>query len=298
MARVYSYRVALETWLLQRRIPPVLFYYIVVNVLVYLIAGLFTVGSQLVTLGTHSSFFYNLALPSNLEALIQRPWTLLTHFFYHQSFIHLLFNMLWLWVFGRMFFEYFTARHFHIIYWLGGLAGGVAYLWAYNFFGYFSTLVAMSVAMGASASIMAITLATVIAAPNNVVYLFGFLRIRIVWLVLAMVLLDFLSVTQANAGGHIAHLGGALAGALYAYFTLHSHAAPQSPLQRFAVKCRALWAKVLTIKRKKKSQTTKTNAAQSAKEDEKEIERILAKLAKGGYASLSSAEKEKLFRRR
>jgi len=297
MARAYSYRYALETWLRQRRIPLVLFYYIATNVLVYILASLLTVGSQFASPDASASILQNIVLPSNLSYLILRPWTLVTHFFYHQSFTHLLFNMLWLWVFGRMFFQYFTARQFHFVYWLGGLTGGIAYIWAYNFFDYFSALVPVSVALGASAAIMAITLTTVVVAPNNLVYLFGLFRVRIVWLAVGMVLLDFMSITQSNAGGHIAHLGGALIGSLYAYLTHYTTIKKQNPLYSFKDKINALFS---SLKNKHTSQSKQTSHARnnSKKEEEKELERILAKLAKGGYASLSREEKEKLFRRR
>ncbi len=285
---------ALETWLAQRRIPRVLFYYIAVNVLVFLVVKLLVVTLQGLAPDAALSLLYSFALPSDLGRLASHPWTLFTHFFFHQSFPHLLFNMLWLWVFGRMFLEHFTSRQFHWVYWLGGIAGGLAYLLAYNLFSYFSGVVHVSAAMGASASIMAITLATVVAAPNNVVYLFGFVRVRIVWLALAMVVLDFLSITQSNAGGHIAHLGGALVGALYALSLLQSKRSPLALWQVLLVKCGACFA---SLQKRNKQTVQNRKQTHNAPNDEAEIQRILAKLAKGGYASLSNEEKEKLFRK-
>ena len=294
MVRGYNFFSALETWLAQRQIPRVLFCYIAINGLVFLVVKLLVVSLQLVAPDAVFSLFYSFALPSNLERLASHPWTLFTHFFFHQSFMHLLFNMLWLWVFGRMFLEHFTSRQFQWVYWLGGIAGGLAYLLAYNLFSYFSDVVHVSAAMGASASIMAVTLATVVATPNNVVYLFGFLRVRIVWLALAMVILDFLSITQSNAGGHIAHLGGALVGALYAFLLLRSKPPYLTPWRVFWDKCSTFFA---SVKRGKQASRKREEQSSNAKNDEAEMQRILAKLAKGGYASLSSEEKEKLFRK-
>lgn len=294
MARGSSILSALEVWLAQRRIPRMLFYYVAVNVLVFLVVKLLVITLQSIAPDAALSLFYSFALPSDLGRLASHPWTLFTHFFFHQSFTHLLFNMLWLWVFGRMFLEHFTSRQFHWVYWLGGIAGGLSYLMVYNLFSYFSDVVHVSAAMGASASIMAITLATVVAAPNNVVYLFGLVRVRIVWLALAMVVLDFLSITQSNAGGHIAHLGGALVGTLYAFLLLQSKRSRHTPWQVLLVKWGAFFA---SLSKRNKQTAQKQDPKRSAPNDEVEIQRILAKLAKGGYASLSNEEKEKLFRK-
>ena len=119
MARGSSILSALEVWLAQRRIPRVLFYYIAVNVLVFLVVKLLVITLQGIAPDAALSLFYSFALPSDLGRLASHPWTLFTHFFFHQSFTHLLFNMLWLWVFGRMFLEHFTSRQFHWVYWLG-----------------------------------------------------------------------------------------------------------------------------------------------------------------------------------
>ena len=285
-------------WLRERQIPEVLFYYLVVNVAVFLLGGLFR---QFETLwlyegeGSVSDFF---SLPAALPRLLRAPWTLVTYMFYHEGFTHILFNMLWLWGFGRLFLMHFGAAHFHRVYCLGGVAGGVAYVLAYNIFPYFAGVLPVAIAMGASASVMAITLAAVVRAPWQEVYLFGMFRVRIVWIAVGVVLIDLFSITVSNAGGHIAHLGGALFGFVYARWVAvagrrrSSHSFSFSPLSPFL----AFGAWVARFRRQKA--TPRPRGGGETAEEEAELQRILAKLARGGYAALSAAEKEKLFRRR
>ncbi len=281
---------SLRRWLRERQIPDVLFYYVAINVAVFLLAAVVQLF-QTLWLHEGTTFFSEFfSLPASLPRLARTPWTIVTYMFYHESFTHILFNMLWLWVFGRLFLMHFTTRHFHRVYCLGGMAGGIAYVLAYNVFPYFASVLPLAIAMGASASIMAITLAAVVRAPWQEVYLFGLLRVRIVWIAVGVVLIDFFSVTLSNAGGHIAHLGGALFGFVYARYFAHS-----SPVlsHRPAIFLSKLRNFVTQLQRKKR----KAPPTSSQTEDV-ELQRILEKLARGGYGALTSAEKEKLFRRR
>ena len=96
-----------------------------------------------------------LQLPSSLELLLVRPWTLITYMFTHYDFIHILFNMLWLYWFGNLFLRYFNERQLGGLYLLGGLAGALFFVAGYNLFPYFREEASFSYLMGASASVMA-----------------------------------------------------------------------------------------------------------------------------------------------
>ena len=50
------------------------------------------------------------ALSSSFEIWITRPWTIVTYGFFHGGFMHILFNLLWLYIFGRLFLDYFTPK--------------------------------------------------------------------------------------------------------------------------------------------------------------------------------------------
>ena len=153
-----------------------------------------------------------LELPAWIEAFIRQPWSLLTYMFMHAGVFHLLFNMLWLYWFGRLFLNFFSARHLRGLYILGGLCGGLLYILAYNVFPYFSDAVYSSYLLGASASVLAIVVATAVREPEYTVQFMFIGAVRLKYVALFMVALDLLFMTSENAGGHIAHLGGALAG--------------------------------------------------------------------------------------
>ena len=154
------------------------------------------------------------ALPSDLLKLATRPWTFITYMFTHQGFLHLFFNMLFLFMFGRIFMGYLGGRKFLSIYLLGGLAGGLLYVLFYNIFPAFTESVAIGSNRGASAAVMAIVVATATYNPNLEVRLFFVLPVKIVWIAVFFVVSDliYLPDVEGNFGGHIAHLGGAIVG--------------------------------------------------------------------------------------
>ena len=285
MAPVSSFSQQLQAWLARWRIPSVLFYYLAINVAIYLLTRFYV---TLWGLGLHSdassALLEFLALPAYLPNLLRHPWTLLTYMFFHEDFTHILFNMLWLWVFGKMFLQHFSPRQFQWVYLLGGCVGALAYIGAYNIFPYFELVLPHALAMGASASIMAITLAAILAAPNQEVYLWGLLRIRVAWIAVGILLIDFLGITQSNAGGHIAHIGGALFGSIFLYITRHN------PAHSIRLAWEKFWKENAARRQKRKHQ-------RSEQDEQKELDRILKKLAAGGYGALTASEKEKLFRR-
>jgi len=67
-----------------------------------------------------------LAVPADLNELILKPWTVITYMFLHESFMHILFNMLMLFWFGKIFLDYLDQKKLVVTYILGGLAGASA----------------------------------------------------------------------------------------------------------------------------------------------------------------------------
>lgn len=80
------------------------------------------------------SFLQYLQMPSSPELLLYRPWTVITYMFTHFDFLHILFNMLWLYWFGGLFLNFFSERQLGGLYLLGGIAGAVLFMLAYNIF--------------------------------------------------------------------------------------------------------------------------------------------------------------------
>ena len=120
-----------------------------------------------------------LSVPSSLTALLIRPWTLLTYMFVHKDIWHILFNMLWLYWFGRIFLEYLDQRKLVAVYLLGGLSGALIYILSFNVFPAFAGLVNESVAIGASASVMAVVIAIAAYVPDYTVQLLLIGRVKI-----------------------------------------------------------------------------------------------------------------------
>ena len=201
------------------------------------------------------------------------------------------------------FYTFFSAKHLRGLYILGGILGGLLYMVAYNVFPLFNQEVAVSTLVGASASVLAIVAATAYREPNYRVQLFLFGAIRLKYLALVVIGIDVLSITSSNAGGHIAHLGGALAGLWFAA-SLSKGADLTAWINWLLDAFISLFQKK-TWKHKPKMKvhygggTTSRekdydyNAHKKAQSDE--IDRILDKLKKSGYDSLTTEEKKSLF---
>jgi len=238
-----------------------------------------------------------LALPASLDLLMYRPWTLLTYMFLHTSFWHILFNMLWLYWFGKIFTQYLSQRQLLVTYLVGGLAGGLLYILAYNALPVFANELVLARALGASASVMAIVAAISFYVPNYTINLIFLGRVKIFYLAIALFVLDFFMMRHGNAGGHIAHIGGAIYGFLYVYY-LRKGRDLSSIFQGF----RGGKSFKSRVKRKR---GPKTNTASRPKNDEEynreraakqnRIDKILDKISRSGYDSLTKEEKELLF---
>ena len=238
-----------------------------------------------------------LELPAWTEVFIRRPWTLITYMFMHAGVLHILFNMLWLFWFGRLFLAFFSSKHLRGLYFLGGICGGLLYMLAYNVFPYFQDAVYSSYLLGASASVLAIVVAVSVREPNYPVQFLFIGTVRLKYVALFMVVLDLLFMTSDNAGGHIAHLGGALAGWWFAAGLQSGHDATKW----INLVCDWFAGLRRPVKRKPKMKVHyggrqadyEYNARK--KEREAEIDRILDKLRKSGYNSLTDDEKKSLF---
>ena len=154
--------------------------------------------------GTPFPFIDWLALPSNFGTLASRPWTLVTYMFLHFDFLHILFNLLWLYWMGQIFLSYFDQGKLITIYLFGGLTGGIFYLAGFNLFPAFSGFVADSRLLGASASVIAIVAALAIYVPNHIIHLMFIGPVKMKYLALFSVLLYVIGISSTNAGGNLA----------------------------------------------------------------------------------------------
>ncbi|MDR1623929.1 MAG: rhomboid family intramembrane serine protease [Tannerellaceae bacterium] len=240
------------------------------------------------------SFLHYLQIPSSPLQLLYRPWTIITYMFTHYDFLHVLFNMLWLYWFGKIFLQFFMPRQLGGVYLLGGIAGAALFMLAYNVFPYFRTVALSSALIGASASVMAIVFAVSFYRKEYEISLLFIGKIKLIYLALGTFVLDFLAITSTNAGGHIAHLGGAFLGIWFAS-GMKAGKDLTAPMNR-------LIDKVVNIgKRKPKMHVsykrTETDYDYNARKHKErvELDTILDKLKHSGYESLSSEEKKQLF---
>lgn len=275
----------------------VLMKFIFINVAVFLAIHAVGVVATLFRLESLDPLPF-LAVPSQLNMILIRFWTLLTYMFVHVGFMHILFNMLWLYWFGKIFLSYFNDRTLGSLYVIGGLAGALLYILAFNTIPYYIYESGHGIMIGASASVMAIVMAAAFYRPDVTLNLFLFGRIKIIYIAIAVFVIDFFSLSNGNnPGGHVAHIGGAIAGYLFANqykkgndFTL--------PISRFLDKIANLFKKrkykgAHKVVYRKPESDYDYNYRKA--QESKKIDAILDKLKQSGYDSLSSEEKRQLF---
>jgi membrane associated rhomboid family serine protease len=237
-----------------------------------------------------------LAVPASIGKLITRPWTVFTYMFLHYDLWHILFNMLWLYWFGRIFLQYLSDKQLLWTYILGGLAGALVYILSFNIFPKFQDVYISSMALGASASVMAIVVGISFYVPNFKINLIFIGPVKIVWVAVFSIVLDIFMVKSANSGGHLAHIGGAAWGYLFAYYLRHGKdiTASLSDISfssMFKRKPKSGFKGVYSNDKPMKDE----DYNYEKKQQQKKIDHILDKISKSGYESLTKEEKELLF---
>jgi len=158
-----------------------------------------------------------LYLPADSAKLLVRPWTLFSYMFLHSGIWHLLMNMLILYWFGRIVNNLLKDRQIWGIYLLSGLSGGLFFLLSYNLFPAFYGQSSTAVIVGASAGVMGVVLAAAAITPKANMRFILIGNVQLQYVALAFVLIDLVSVSLNNSGGHLAHLGGAAMGWFFIY---------------------------------------------------------------------------------
>ena len=251
-----------------------------------------------------------LEMPSNPVKFVHQPWSLISYMFLHYDVMHILFNMLWLYWFGAMFHQIFGTRRFVGLYFLGGIGGALLYMLAYNVLPLFSSTEGLL--LGASASVLAIVAATAVRQPDYKVGLLFFGQISLKWIAIVTIFIDVISIGSSNAGGHIAHLGGALVGAAFAladrrgtditaWFNRAIDWIVNLTRRRPRVKVgnfhNSPFTRTKQQPRTDKQQYERDNGRRNSMTpaEEAEMDEILKKIKLSGYASLTAEEKRRLF---
>lgn len=274
---------------------------IIINSVIFLA---FAVVYVVTAIAQHDEIFdivlRQVALPAKFSTFITKPWTLITHAFVHDTsgMFHLFFNMLFLYWFGTLVVEYLGNDKFVALYVLGFLAGATFYLLAHNTIPFYIAR-NVSIAIGASAAVNAILVGAATLLPDHVFYLMFIGPVKIKWIAAFYVVGFFIGSVGANAGGDVAHLGGALMGYVYIK-QLQAGVNWGSWITATLDWIKDLFkpsSKVKVTYRKTETSTSRKSTQRQGfnKATQEEIDAILDKISDKGYESLTKEEKEKLF---
>ena len=259
---------------------------------------------------------FGLATSADLGRLAMRPWSALTHMFAHTEVWHLVMNMLILWWMGGTFRSFFGDRRTLSTYLMGGFSGFLLYVVATNLVPAFPQ---GGYALGASSAVMALMVATATYVPDTVIRLFLIGPVKLKWIALAYVVLDYVALSNgSNVGGHLGHIGGAIYG--YAYMrgmkrnvdlgarlerwidqlvTLFDRSSKQKPKVK---RPRGAKGGMKAVHRKvdvgggtQRAQTDEEFNAEKQVRQQR-IDRILDKISRVGYDQLTKEEKDFLFK--
>ncbi|MDT7829971.1 rhomboid family intramembrane serine protease [Pricia sp. S334] len=271
---------------------------IAINVVVFIVMGLV---SALIGPNIENWF----ALPQDFFEFLVQPWSLVTYSFLHAGFFHILWNMYILYIAGRILLNLFDGKRFLNIYFLGVILGGLLFLLSYNIF---PALIGQRTALvGASAGVMAVLIFICTYIPNQEVRII-FFNVKLWQVGLFVVLMDLIQIPLGgNVGGHLAHLGGAFLGYVYAR-QLFKGIDIGEGFSKFTDSFADLFKKstvsggeqrkkapMKTVYRKQKT-ASRARSTGNKDDHQQKIDAILDKISKSGYESLSKAEKDYLFK--
>ncbi len=254
-----------------------------------------------------------LAMPMTGGELLVKPWTVFTYMFLHWDFWHILWNMLFLYWFGRILQDLLGNGRILPVYVYGGLAGAVLSFALLNVLPDQQA----TILLGASAGVSAVLMAAATLAPDYVIVLFVW-PVRIKYIALARIVLDLIAVKAfVNTGGSVAHLGGVAMG--YAFIRLLQNGTDLSlGFHRAVDAVQGLFrgsrrkgprvayrntegsasgeSATATVRRARRVRRTKVASGAGGADIQARVDAILDKIGQSGYDSLSKEEKEFLFK--
>ena len=274
---------------------PVLKWLLLVNVGIWIMVAFANLFLWLYKSDSSNLLVTWLSVPADWSILIRKPWTVVTYMFLHERFWHLFFNVWMLWFGGMIFTRFLSQKQLALTYVLGGIVGALFFVLAYNLFPAFEETKHTAIAMGASASVLAILVAAATCKPDYGLNLLLFGQLKFKWLAIAFVVIDVLCISGENPGGHIAHLGGALFGFVYGFILRKSLGQPAEP-KRKKRKPKMEYTPYEEIHEEPQAPRSDEEYNRQKAEKERDVDAILDKIAKNGYGSLTAEEKEFLFK--
>ena len=274
-------------------ITKLIFWNIALFAIPFILFGLFRLG------GLEIAWMHYVSLSSNPAALLWKPWSLITYAFFHVGIMHILFNLVMLHFAGRLFLTFFTQKQLLSLYLVGAIFAGTLYILSYAIFP--SLINLKTELVGASGAVMAILFAVAAYAPMMVVRLIVIGNVKLWHIALVLLIIDLVQLSVSNTGGHLAHIGGAFFGYLY-IAALKNGTDITSWVKTMLDKIERLFVrkpktpfkavhKNFTVKKKDVASRIVTKSR-----TQQQIDEILDKISKSGYDSLTTEEKEFLFR--
>jgi membrane associated rhomboid family serine protease len=279
---------------------------IIINIFVFVLLGLFKVFFRFagsVEGGWFMTIKRYITMSDSLIFDITHPWVFITSIFVHFSMWHLLWNMLFLYWFGKIVGDLAGDKHVYPLYFYGGILGGVAFLLTANLLGYVDG--GNTFAYGASGAVMAFVIAAATLSPDYMMHLILIGAVRLKYIALAVLIMDVLALgSDINTGGHFAHLGGAFMGWFYVYALRNGiNLVPdwlkvtveKKPTRNYPRRGTKVETVIRSIKTPKKRAGKKSDV-KNKPNNQSEVDRILDKINKTGIDSLTDIEKETLYR--
>ena len=256
---------------------------IVINILFftfpYLINGIIFLFGQQALINLNF-----LKLSPEFSKIIVQPWSIVTYSFIHGGFGHILWNMLLLYFSSQFFFNLFSKQKFINTYFLGVILGGILFVFSYHIFPVFKGLNVNLI--GSSAGVMAVIIFICTYTPDQEIRIL-FFNLKLKYIGIILITINVIQLPSGNAGGNIAHLGGALFGFLYA-FNLKKGIDIANSFETFL----KYFSKLFVVEKKEKKEKKYINSNIK----QKKIDEILDKINKSGYDSLTKEEKDFLFK--
>ena len=272
---------------------------ILINLAVFVLVHIVNLFLFLIGSGGSQALVLWLSSTSNLADLLFKPWSVLTYMFLHEEFMHLFWNMVILFFVGRIFLHFLGGKRMVSTYILGGICGLLLYIISYNVFPPFWPYKADSIILGASASVMAIFLTAATYRPNYELNLILIGPVKFKYIALVYVLIDVVSISGGNnAGGHIAHLGGAIFGYIYGRQLVNGKDLSLN-FYRIVDAIASVFKRRSKVRMEYRRPTRPVSDDDYNKEkraDQERIDLILDKISKSGYDSLSKEEKAILYK--
>lgn len=216
-----------------------------------------------------------LTLPSDFSLFLSRPWTLVTYMAIHFDVLHMLFNVLWLYWFGRILLNTLFDRHLLLAFIGGGIAGGIFFLASVPL-GYGSGWLC-----GCSAAVIAVMCLAAIRLPDHRLNLFLIGEVKLKWVGVVCCLLTFLG----GGGNQAAHIGGLIWGVALGL------------LLRNGIDLAKYILSISSVRPESRGNRRADNMVRVLKQRQSDMDRLdslLDKIKISGYESLSKKERKDL----